>query len=468
MKKRSQDDDNGKTFLTMRRSLVFFVSVVAVLSVTQIGFAYSNAYTRLQNEKQLLADGDMEAADTSAWTGSGGAVITKETTSPKSGKRHIRVTTATTGNPTVSQTILTIGKQYRITGFIKNTGAAYATINTGPSVNAYITVGSGWEKVDVVATAGGGTQLQLICAGATSPAYCEWDDVFVTDYVGGAKDNEKNILTDGDMEASGTASWSIGNATVTKQTSGQKGGKQSLRAAYNGVSSSGGVTRSILTIGKTYRIRGFARTGGAGSPYPAIIASGIFQWSGGTNSAWQPFDITFVCSTNGVVYLYGYGLGVGNYVEFDEVFVTEYAGRTNDIEKQVVVDGDMEKSGVAYWTGYSTAVTSKITSGQYSGKQSLRVTNPDVNIGLATQLAVVTGRRYRVTGKMRSDGTKVPCIGLGNAFCDYFGTNSTQWQNVDFVGTAIAGSFGGYVVVGSRTVVAGYVDFDDLFVTALP
>jgi len=127
------------------------------------------------------------------------------------------------------------------------------------------------------------------------------------------------LLTDGDMEASGTTAWTaMNNATLTKETGDPHGGTYSLKVAYNDTANPY-ARQSILTADKTYRLTGWAK--GDGTKAPWLRCSSIL-WTGTTSTDWQYFDTTFTAE-NVILDLGSYLDGAGQYVEFDDVSVFE-------------------------------------------------------------------------------------------------------------------------------------------------
>lgn len=134
------------------------------------------------------------------------------------------------------------------------------------------------------------------------------------------KDNHPNELVDGDMEASGTTAWTeINSPVVTKETSDLGfGSSQCLRITGTGVNSPRAA--QTLSVGKKYRIKGYARSDGG-------VAPTIFENDGEiialTNTTtWEYFDVTYTTVFGGRLDL-GYSGTSINYVEFDNVQVID-------------------------------------------------------------------------------------------------------------------------------------------------
>jgi len=77
-----------------------------------------------QSDPNIVVDGNMEAVGTTAWTAFNNATITKETTTPHGGIQCLKVAYSDTNYPAAEQTILTVGKSYRIKGWGRGDGVA--------------------------------------------------------------------------------------------------------------------------------------------------------------------------------------------------------------------------------------------------------------------------------------------------------------------------------------------------------
>ena len=136
-----------------------------------------------------------------------------------------------------------------------------------------------------------------------------------------------STLEDGNMENSGTSSWTSQNASLTKETSSPHSGTRWLKiytpggslsrmdvAYQTGIVSSGG-----------YRITGWAKSDGTYLPRifynTGDYATAYYIWEGTTSTSWQYFDVGLVGSSTKVCF----GLKEGNdagYVGFDDITIT--------------------------------------------------------------------------------------------------------------------------------------------------
>lgn len=126
---------------------------------------------------------------------------------------------------------------------------------------------------------------------------------------------ETNILTDGDMEASGTAAWTaFDGATLSKEAVNPWAGSQVLRITDTNL---GSARQSVLVFSDKYRAHGFAR--GDGSSAPIVRSSGASAaWTGTSSTAWQEFDVEFTAYGGTFVLEKD---AVSGYVDFDSVMV---------------------------------------------------------------------------------------------------------------------------------------------------
>ncbi|MFA6504127.1 MAG: hypothetical protein WCT54_04315, partial [Patescibacteria group bacterium] len=433
--------------------------LVIVLLGVQMGFALTSPQTT-PRDKQLLADGDMEKAGVTGWI-NGNSTLTKITNGPKGGKQsiHILVTASTVGY--AGQTILTTGKKYHITGWARGDGAStHPAITTAGAVQWAGTNSTSWQHFDITVAADG-TVARLYAYGALSGT-SDFDDVTVTEYTGSVQTQEKQLLKDGDMELSGTANYAAyAGGIISKTTSVVRSGKQAyeVQADYH---NRGSFQNSVVATGKKVRITGYAR--GDGTVAPRVSNGALATiWTGTTAASWQYFDAIFTQAGTTAIYFVLGTDAVGS-IYFDDVMVTEYKGGVQTVEKQLLLDGDMETSGTASWTPF-TADLSKVNT-SHSGKQSLRVTYLSSSGGLAYQAILTIGKKYKMTGKMRGkgSGTGLPLARISNTTIAT-GTTSNTWQNIS--GTLIATDVNIRLMCLTMGV-GDYCEFDDMMFTEVP
>lgn len=107
-----------------------------------------------------LIDGDMEAADTTAWT-LDGATAAKRTDTPPQGTRYIRVTQTALNWGYVTQDILTAGTTYRVTGWCRSDGVLKPQVWLNSTLAFEGTTSTDWQYFDVTATCTGGIRFYL-------------------------------------------------------------------------------------------------------------------------------------------------------------------------------------------------------------------------------------------------------------------------------------------------------------------
>ena len=127
----------------------------------------------------------------------------------------------------------------------------------------------------------------------------------------------EQLLTDGDMEASGVAAWSSHQATLTKETNNPHYGTQCLRVTATAATANFAY-QQVISPNSTYRVTGWARSDGTNVPLVGDWATGA-RWTGTTSTDWQYFDLTFTPTSSLATRLTlgSYGAD-GNYVEFDD------------------------------------------------------------------------------------------------------------------------------------------------------
>jgi len=127
------------------------------------------------------------------------------------------------------------------------------------------------------------------------------------------------IIADGNMEADNTDSWdALYNAVLTKQTTSPYRGTRCLRITKG---DDNALARQNVTIGKTYRITGWARGDGTARAAIGAGGSGSFTSSAG-GTEWEHFDFISIPGYSYIYFLVNGGT-VGNYIEIDDVRVEE-------------------------------------------------------------------------------------------------------------------------------------------------
>ncbi|KKN23368.1 hypothetical protein LCGC14_0905670 [marine sediment metagenome] len=126
---------------------------------------------------------------------------------------------------------------------------------------------------------------------------------------------------------------------------------------------------------------------------------------------------------------------------------------------ELLADGDMEAAGVGAWAQVNNANYSKVAGSPGGvGSQVMHVAHDGIANPAVQQLVLVVGRRYRVRGWARGDGTAVPRVLGGAGAISWTGTSSASWQYFDTVGVAGATSMN----LRATTAIAGWCEFDDI------
>jgi len=369
----------------------------------------------------VIVDGDMEAVGVAAWS-EWDCTPTKDTTPPlQEGTQHLRLTADVgAGTCTVTQSVLTSGKSYRITGWARSDGteAPKIWVGSGSLIWTGGTTGT-WEQFNLTFLSGGtDVDLGFTCSGPGGSEYVEFDDIEV-------------------LEQNG--SW-LSSKKISRESSDIAGSTYCLRL-HNTYATA---YQNVLTIGKSYKVSGKARSSGTGNEYPLITHDGSTMWTGTISSSWQDISFTFIATATDFT-LATFANAAGEYSEYDNITVIEQNG--------------------AWDTSTSTTIE-KSTITPYEGSQCLKITAPiDITPPVqveAHQLAVTTiGVKYRITGWARSDGTQAPLV-TNDATTLWTGGTTGAWEQFDVTFTATA--TGIYLAFTSSIATGGteYVEFDDV------
>lgn len=447
------------TFLTERDP----AAVAWPLDDTTTTQSYARVVNPYEDEgRNFLLDSDMEASGTGSWTALAGSTLSKQTGSPHAGSQVLRVQRSSTLNPAAFQTYKTAGKVYRVKGYARGDGTIFPAVYTSNGTILWTgTSSTSWQAFDVllVVSGTGAANVFLYGRGATGSEYVEFDDVTLTQVNIPATPNiaPSTIVTDGTMEASGTSAWTVQNsATLSKQTTSPHGGSQVLRIARNGTNNAG-AAQTLMTVGRPYRVSGFARSDGSAGA--AVILNNSIQFQTSSTS-WQPFDLVIV-ATDATMILRAITSTGTQYVEFDDVTVTLDTGIR---QGEIVQDGTMEASGTAYWAAENGATVTKNTTSPHGGSQILRVASSATTAQARQNPILVVGKTYRVTGYSRGSGTAttIPRVVVGGVTTDL--STASSWNYFDV--TAIA-TDNGLILRCAVSSGSDNCDFDDVTVSEI-
>jgi hypothetical protein len=448
------------TSVAVSESLVLYqwANATAYAEFDDISVTEYKGFTQVQ-DSQIITDGDMEglpvtltdsameAADTSAWTaGASGATLSKQVgTLSGVGVKKLRVANpGASGFAFPSPTVVTIGRTYRITGWAAGDGGGGSpSIRQGSG--AWVWTGTNstvGQRFDIIITADSAATPLLNNNGGAG-TYAEFDDLSITDV--------------------GTTAYTAGNNAVLSKVTSSHGGKYALRVAHNGTDNPIAIPTATPIEGKRYHLTGWARGDGAGGTPVVKNGNTVNAWVGTNSNTWQRIDVIY---TQGVGnYYYFRMIGSSGYVEFDDMMSTEYKGEIGVIEKQLAADGDMELTGTASWTALNAALT-KATTSPHSGSKVLRLTYTDNAYIQAYQTILTLGKKYRLKGCARSDGTTVPSVYIGGNAASWTGTASAGvWQCFDT--TRVADGTGLWIIAWNAAA-ANYVEYDDIYITQVP
>lgn len=121
-----------------------------------------------------------DSVDTDDWTALSNACITKQLGASEGGFQIMNVSYVDASFPTARQAILTIGKEYKITGWARGDGTKAPKIQSGDASLSWTgTSSTDWQRVDVTGITTN-INLDLVC-NTTEAGFAEFDDVFVTE-----------------------------------------------------------------------------------------------------------------------------------------------------------------------------------------------------------------------------------------------------------------------------------------------
>lgn len=267
---------------------------------------------------ELLVDGDMEAATPAAWTAGNNATLSKQSGTPHGGSQVLRVAYNAVNDPQAYQTILTIGEPYRFIGWARGDSTYAPSILMGTTTVWTGTASTSWQKFELVV--GANATTFVLQANATGVGYCEFDDCSVVvpfDAIYGPQ-----LFVDGDMEAATPAAWAAGNfATLSKETTDPYEGTRLLRVTDSGTPNPYTYQASVLTIGKTYRLTGWARPDGLGCQPRVGNVPNAYNLT--ASPVWQRIDYTYVATAVNSPYFYAFASSTGEHCDFDGLTLTE-------------------------------------------------------------------------------------------------------------------------------------------------
>jgi len=167
--------------------LMFPRELTATEHAELYGYLSSLTYPSKTNAKpkvedpELLVDGDMEADNITAWTAGANTTLSKETDSPYAGTRWLKILNTLTSNGSTHQTILTIGKEYCVTGWGRgDAGTGKPRLYQGGGVGLLWdgTNSTSWQYFNIRFVALS-TSFLMQCGSTTSADFSGFDNVSV-------------------------------------------------------------------------------------------------------------------------------------------------------------------------------------------------------------------------------------------------------------------------------------------------
>jgi hypothetical protein len=140
---------------------------------------------------ELLTDGDMEAAGTTAWS-SAGATLSKVAGSPGgSGSQVLQVAYDASANPYTYQSILTIGSFYHVSGWARGDGTTPPAVYLGTNQIWQGTSSTTWQRFSASGECENSVRFRLYLIGSSGNT--QFDDISVSGFPV-QSDWEKRVL----------------------------------------------------------------------------------------------------------------------------------------------------------------------------------------------------------------------------------------------------------------------------------
>ncbi len=342
-----------------------------------------------------------------SWTNSliGSGTINQDPTSHSGAyAARLDVTSGAADRSIITQPgFLTTGKAYNISFWAKSSvgGVPIGVLNAGGGIgiapsNQIPTTSWSQFSFNFVAP---DTGVQFKLSGGTATSIY-LDDISVQQINLPASSSVTQLLTDGNMEASGVSAWTAGNAaTLTKQAGSAHGGTQVLRVARSTVDNPY-TYQTVMITGQTYRVSGYMRSDGNTSPKVAN-ANGVNIITGTVSTTWQPFDAVFVANgTTGPILQSTNATGT-QYSEFDDVTVSlDNAIRPGELTQDGGLETWIDATHLTNWTNFAvTSTVNKESSVIHGGSFAARIDIDSSNnsAGIGENYIMIPGKTYVVS-----------------------------------------------------------------------
>lgn len=265
--------------------------------------------------------------------------------------------------------------------------------------------------------------------------------------------------------SNGVGGWSasqiaLASAVITDPTD---SANTVLRVAPD--SSSSFVYQVCLTPGKTYRIKGKARSPNLIGGVPRLYIDSGYPWIGtgySSTTEWQYFDFIYTVTTYTFLRLYS-STAVGGVVDFDDVSITPYNGTVQNRDTTIASNGNFE-NGTTSWQVSSSTLSSISAPAGTEGTKAIKIEQTNFPAGgYAFQSVITAGVTYKVTALARGDGVSTTRILLGNTTNCFSTTLTTDWRPVSCTMVA-SGNTALYIGVLNASS-NGWAEFDNISVT---
>lgn len=248
-------------------------------------------------------------------------------------------------------------------------------------------------------------------------------------------------------------------------------------------------TGDILTVGKTYRLTGYAMSGFYNEVIPkwyyGVIKCGtsqVIKITGSNYTYFTSFEETFVAEDTflniGTYGTYYYETIFSNRnPRFDGLVLTELGEKTRshiiDIAPiNLIFDPTLDKNDLNSWQAGNNATLSK-DSGSYRGSYCLKVlyngtSNPYAYNKPYDRKRLRKGYRYRVSGYYKTDGSCSAVVKLTNYLDDITLSSSSSDTWVNFSTTFVCACSDQILAFGCNAIASGeHVFYDQLSITPL-
>lgn len=371
---------------------------------------------------ELIADGDMEAEDTSAWTDGNDAALTKETAEPYEGLQSLRIERDGTNDPYAAQTILVIGKRYLVNAIAKSDGSAIPRVLDTGVLLVTGTADTFYQEFDLEFTATT-TEIRFESQTSSGTEFTEWDAISVVELIpeGGGSvvhaTNPERLLGRGLLVEDFTAGlWvTAGVAAIDDLDSFTTTGVGGVRANDPSIAAAKTYTARIKGTSTSSVIQILSFSGA--TTYKAIGASGAFDES-----------FTFTGVSDGI-YIRANNAGTTN-IDWDNSFIKQTGIDVSDAYPKAELLTDA--GAAASWTDGNSADLSDQAGGVVRIARNGAVNNP-----YAFQPVVTIGDRIKVSIEIRTDGNAIIRIADGIVqLATATGTTDFQLFELEYVATA--------------------------------